>query len=368
MVALLRPERITFHENRPTMLRTYSLSLLGALLLLGPAFLQAQNDYYAVYSPDQDSALLATVNVVTGVETNALPVTLNGTLMQGCTGMALDPVTGNVYVVAKNGSTFTLAIIDLNTGVLSSPVTLPDKFAGITFDNAGTLYGVTGDGASTPETVYVIDRNNGTTNLLAQPGTGSDGEAIAYNSNNGLLYRYGGGQVFQSIDPSNGTVTDVFISGGTPADFAHALVFNGSSFFFAAGFTLYQLSQNGTLVNISTILGSPVGYKGLVSVDAVPVAERERHAAPTIFPNPANDRITLAVDQGRMERVRVHDATGVGPAVGGPGPHRPGHLRPEARHVHPGGAGWSGAAHHVLQRAALGTAHTPGPEGGVPLP
>ena len=281
-----------------------------ALLSLFALPLTAQTSYYAVYSPDQDSALLATVDMVTGVETNAMTVTMNGQVMDGCTGMALDPISGQVYVVAKEASNFTLATIDVNTGVLTALTTLSEKFAGITFDNAGTLYGITGDGSNTPETLYSIDPSTGTLSLVAQPGTGSDGEAVAFNSLNGLIYRYGGGQLFQSIDPSNGTVTDIFLSGGTPTDFAHALVHNGSSFYFAAGFTLYQVSQNGTLNMLSTINGSPVGYKGLVSVDAVSVAERTRAEAPAMYPNPATDRITLSLDNGRMERIRVRDAAG----------------------------------------------------------
>ena len=193
-----------------------------ALLSLFALPLTAQTSYYAVYSPDQDSALLATVDMLTGVETNAMTVTMNGQVMDGCTGMALDPISGQVYVVAKEASNFTLATIDVNTGVLTALTTLSEKFAGITFDNAGTLYGITGDGSNTPETLYSIDPSTGTLSLVAQPGTGSDGEAIAFNSLNGLIYRYGCCQLFQSIDPSNGTVTDIFLSGGTPADFAHA--------------------------------------------------------------------------------------------------------------------------------------------------
>ena len=57
--------------------------------------------------PDRDSALLATVDMVTGVETNAMTVTMNGQVMDGCTGIGPRSHLGQVYVVAKEASNFT---------------------------------------------------------------------------------------------------------------------------------------------------------------------------------------------------------------------------------------------------------------------
>jgi DNA-binding beta-propeller fold protein YncE len=281
--------------------------LLATLIV--PALLAAQTTFYAVTSPAGDAGELVQVDVSTGVETNAIPVTLNGTQVQGCTGMALDPLSGEVFVLAKVGSDIRLATMDLGTGVLTQRATFTEKFAGIAFDAAGTLYGITGDGSDTPETLYAIDPNSGALSLVAQPGTGSDGEAIAFNPDNGLLYRYGGDNIFQSIAPSTGTVTDIFTNGAVIPALSHALVYNGGSFILCAETTIYQVSQSGTTLQIASLPGDHPGYKGLLSTDAVGVNERIA-AAPTMAPNPASRSMQLSVPEGAIHRLRVFASNG----------------------------------------------------------
>jgi hypothetical protein len=250
------------------------------------------------------------VDVTTGAESNELTVSLNDDQVGGCTGMALDPISGDVFVLAKVGSSIILATIDLSTGDLTQRASFTEKFAGIAFDDAGVLYGITGDGSNTPETLYSINPNTGAITMTAQPGIGSDGEAIAFNPSNGLLYRYGGSNVFQSIDPGTGTVTDIFTTGATLQNAAHALVYNNGSFVLSAGTQIFQLSVNGTLALLTDLPGFHVGYKGLLNVTAVGIQERESAEAPTLFPNPASSTIFLQVSTGRIDRVRVHDARG----------------------------------------------------------
>ena len=100
--------------------------------------------------------------------------------------MAFHPGDGQVYVIAKDGGTFTLATMDLGSGVLTALATLPDKFAGISWGN-GILYGITGDGAADPEELFIIDPDDGSADFLVAPGMGVDGEALAFNSIDGLL-------------------------------------------------------------------------------------------------------------------------------------------------------------------------------------
>lgn len=291
------------------MMTRYTLShFLGTLLLALPFALHAQTTFYAVHSPDNDAGMVALVDLVTGVETNALPVTIDDVQVDGCTGMALHPSSGDVYVVAKAGSTFHLATLDVSTGILSTITTMSEKFAGLVFDNEGTLYGITGDGSNTPETIYAIDTATGALTLVAQPGTGDDGEALAYNTDNGMLYRYGGDNIFQRIDPADGTVTDIFLNGPQVANYAHAMLYTGGSFSFTAGGNSYQISQSGSVVPVGN-LQNLSGYKGLISAGSVGLREQQAEA-PSLFPNPATDVITITLPTGGMDHVRVYDASG----------------------------------------------------------
>ncbi len=140
----------------------------------------------------------------TGVET-----------ISGFNGASVDPISGDIYVIARYSSTTarSLATFDPETGLTTTVGSMGDQFAGITFDSAGTLYGITGDGATTQETLYTIDPLTGTPTVLLTLGNGNDGEAIAHNPDNGLLYHASGlgsgTEKFESIDPSTLLVTDI---------------------------------------------------------------------------------------------------------------------------------------------------------------
>ena len=145
----------------------FRIPILATLLL--PALLTAQTSFYAVTSPVDGMGRLVQVDILTGSESNVLPVSLNDDQVEGCTGMALDPVSGDVFVLAKVGSETRLATIDLGTGVLTERATFTEKFAGIVFDATGTLYGITGDGSNTPETLYTIDPVSGAARTRGGP-------------------------------------------------------------------------------------------------------------------------------------------------------------------------------------------------------
>lgn len=54
------------------------------------------------------------------------------------------------------------------------------------------LYGVTGNGANTPESLFTIDTSNASSTFVMGLGNGNDGETIGYNPNDGLLYHASG--------------------------------------------------------------------------------------------------------------------------------------------------------------------------------
>ncbi|HEY4548588.1 MAG TPA: PEP-CTERM sorting domain-containing protein [Pedomonas sp.] len=57
---------------------------------------------------------------------------------------------------------------------------------------AAVLYGVTGDGATTPESLFVINQSDASSTFFMALGNGDDGETIAYNPNDGLMYHASG--------------------------------------------------------------------------------------------------------------------------------------------------------------------------------
>ncbi|MCB0793632.1 MAG: hypothetical protein KDB88_02750, partial [Flavobacteriales bacterium] len=166
----------------------YTPIFLSCSLLLAslPGWSQT---YFAARSPEISAGQLDVLDLSTGISSQQIAVTISGQPIDGLTGMAHNYSTDLTYVLVKQDTSIRLAQIDLWTGVLSNAVTLPDKFASITFSTAGVLFGITGDGATVPESLYQIDPGTGNTTFVVSPGAGDDGEAIAFNTNEGLLYR-----------------------------------------------------------------------------------------------------------------------------------------------------------------------------------
>jgi uncharacterized repeat protein (TIGR01451 family) len=274
------------------MLYKFFLLLIG--FLLSSQALAGTSTLYAVspYSGDSttDGGLII-LNPITGVPLSAIDITYNGVIIQGANGLAIDPTTGTAYTVIKtanraNGSmrrthkggqgrgggtpTRGLATLDLNTGVATLIADLGDNFAGITFGCTGQMYGVTGDGATVSESVFLIDKTNASTTILATLGDGSDGETIGYNTDNGLLYTRSGrdtNSAFTSIDPVSGVTTAI---GGTTLDEAFSMLWDSdNNYFLEANLDSEWISTetNGTQAILDPT-GYPGFYKGLAWVPA----------------------------------------------------------------------------------------------------
>lgn len=75
----------------------------------------------------------------------------------------------------------------------------------------GSLYAISGDGSTTPSTIYTVDTTTAAlTTLITPPNTSDDGEVLAADGS--LLYRLSGfttSHEFQSIDPAIPSATDI---------------------------------------------------------------------------------------------------------------------------------------------------------------
>jgi hypothetical protein len=129
-------------------------------------------------------------------------VTLTGYTVEGIVSMAKDPVGGGVLAVLKvMGAPRRLASLDLETAVATDIGSLGDNFSSIAFTPTGSvLYGVTGDGAMTPETLFSIDRATAVPTMVQTLGNGDDGEVIAFAGDATLFHWSGSEGLVETIN------------------------------------------------------------------------------------------------------------------------------------------------------------------------
>jgi len=124
------------------------------------------------------------------------------------------------------------------------------------------LYGITGDGATSPNELYTIDKLTALpTFFLALSGPDFSGEAIAYNSTDGFMYRWTGGTM-EKIDLTTMVITPVPMSGSPPAGGVKSATYDSGAgvFYVIAGTTaFYHITSAG----VATLIGGTSNYAGL---------------------------------------------------------------------------------------------------------
>ena len=131
---------------------------------------------------------------------------------------------------------------------------------------------MTGDGASTPETLYEPNKTNGSATFLTALGNGTNGESIAFNPNDGLIYHWSGfgfniNSIMETVDPNNAfSTTSIALSGDDYSE-ATASTFNlASGGFLLADFNGFLSVTTG---GVSSSLGAlSHSSKGLAFVGA----------------------------------------------------------------------------------------------------
>ena len=172
------------------------------------------------YSVSRDDALLRQLDPATGTTISSTMMTLAGQSINGATGLAKHPASLKLFAILKlqGVSGRELVTIDPLTGVVTSIGNTGAKFAGLAFSCDRTLFGITGDGANVPETLFTISTLNASTSLALTLGAGDDGETIAFHPGDGLLYHVSGrtpgsSEIFESIDLNTLAVTNIPLSG-----------------------------------------------------------------------------------------------------------------------------------------------------------
>jgi hypothetical protein len=188
----------------------------AALSLL--PLLPAQGDF--LYTVSSQDGFLRTVNLATLSTTASVQITSSsGGLATQCNGLTLDPLSRQVVALVRFGmGPRNLCTLDPATGVATIIGAMSDQFAGIAFRIDGQLYGVTGDGANTPESLYTISTTNAQATLVRSLGSGSDGETICFAPDLSLYHASGLGvpnvdEAFERFDTFTNTLTNVPLSG-----------------------------------------------------------------------------------------------------------------------------------------------------------
>jgi len=187
----------------------------------------AQTLYSCETSFAEGDNILHTIDPNTGATLSTVEIILNtGSPVIGCNGMAQDPTTGTCYMILNvtepvKPNPRVLAVINPITGRALEIGNTGKPFSSIAFDSSGILYGVTGDQISSsnpidPETLFTLNKFTAQPTFVQTLGNGDDGEAIAFNPNDGLIYHASGngtlndpvnGEIFESINPNTGVVT-----------------------------------------------------------------------------------------------------------------------------------------------------------------
>jgi hypothetical protein len=259
-------------------------SLFTALIVLFAPALMAQTLYSVTSGDDQ----LRRINPADAATLSVTTMTLAGQTISGATGAATHPASNQLWVLLKatGGSGRLLGTVNVGTGVVTAIGYTGEKFAGISFNEDGSiLYGVTGDGSSTPESLFSLSQATGAAVLLTALGNGDDGEAIAVYPPDGLIYHASGHDgsdvIFEKINPNTFAITDIPLAGNALEDEeAQALVP------IVGGFLWKQDHDDGPLYSVTTA-GVPtlIGImdhqaKGLAYVPAIFGAQEENAAVP----------------------------------------------------------------------------------------
>lgn len=195
--------------------RARSWAVLAAVGAMGFASAALAGGGAVMYTVAQEDGLLRAVDPTTAMTIGSVPITMPGLTVMGGNGLASHPVTGTLYGMLRTGpGGRQLATIDPVTGVATHIGDTGFPFAGIAFASDGTLFGVTGEGGSTPETLFTIDTATGAASMFMALGNGTDGESLGFNPLDGRLYHASGHigaaeVVFESIDIGTMMITDI---------------------------------------------------------------------------------------------------------------------------------------------------------------
>jgi hypothetical protein len=150
-----------------------------------------------------------------------------------------------------------LCTLNTSTGVCTQVGVLGEFIASIAFTNTGQLYALSGKGGVIPSTLYTVNKATAALTVLLTLGNGDSGEAIGFNSNNGLMYHLSGFSTvfYETINLTTLAVTPIAHS--LPQEESLAMAFDpvANDFFVSVnvGYKVTKVSLTG----VQTVIGAP---------------------------------------------------------------------------------------------------------------
>lgn len=197
--------------------RSVKLGLCTVLIsLLGVAVARpATAD--SLYSVDPwSSPVLWVIDPVDGSTIGGRFITEDSDDVYGTNGLAVDPTDGTMYALLELSSTSpgrSLVTLDPETAIATVIANLVYPFAAITFDDSGTLYGVTGSAqymtANSRNALFTIDPSDGTLVQKCKITANSTNQGHALAFGDGLIYHaqqegtdFYGDVILETVDPA----------------------------------------------------------------------------------------------------------------------------------------------------------------------
>jgi hypothetical protein len=223
---------------------------------------------YPLYSTESSGSTLRSVDPATGVTQSGVGIALSGAPIEGAPGLAMNPLTGELWAVATTDSGRDLVRLNPDTGAATRIGSPGRQLAGLAFDCRGTLYGVTGENdAVAPESLFTLSTQSGAAALVTALGNGDGGEALAFSPADGLLHHGSGSttQVLETIDPTSLGITPVPLSGDVFSEF-RGLTYaaDPDRLLLSDGFALFGVTPAGVVSRIGAL---DHFAKGLASTD-----------------------------------------------------------------------------------------------------
>jgi hypothetical protein len=234
--------------------------LVGTLDHTAQGVAEVPGTKYLTVSPNDD--LLREIDATDASTVGSVTLTLAGETIEGGTGLAWDPVSARLFGLLKLTSQpfgRELVIIDPATGVCTAVGDTNDEFVAIVFDAAGTLFAVTDDLAFDFSSLFTLSTVDATPTFLDFLGNGTDGEALGYNPDDGLLYHASGigpqnvFTIFESIHSTTLVVTNIPLL----SDYEEglALAYEGAGRFLLTDLSsgLYEVTTTGEVTSIAVL-------------------------------------------------------------------------------------------------------------------
>ncbi len=243
-------------------MKTYNYLLVTACVIVGTVLAPSARADTA-YGTQSFGSDLWEVNLATGALTNHVNITLAGFSVSGATALTANPLDGSVWGIVKTSSGNSgrrLAKINPLTGVATDVGTVPNGFSTLSFNSAGTLYGMTGQGGAPASTLYTLSTINAAATLVYGPViSGADGEVIAFGPGNTLYHSSGNANAtFSTINLGPNTTTPLGTASGEMFGMGYSV---GLSTMFGT-----DINSNLFSINLSngsrTFIGSTIDATG----------------------------------------------------------------------------------------------------------